>query len=214
MCLFVSFMSSLHLSVSIAGADAGWCPPLWGWCSLLLYALLVNLWTFLILKKKIKSSAMRFHLSTFLFFSSTNWCWLAVRFEKMGLKDLLFYCRFGLCGITGSSGRSLFTEFVYPLFLDKERGKKMEWWAVIYWYCLLNWACFQFIAGNSAERSNSVLAFVKDKSECKSLRAFLMKHGWFRAQPGWWVPLCSYLSFVFCVWVILCSPSVYTKRFW
>lgn len=115
------------------------------------------------LEKKIKSSAMRFHLSTFLFFSSTNWCWLAVRFEKMGLKDLFFYCWFGLCGITGSSGRSLFTEFVYPLFLDKERGKKMEWWAVIYWYCLLNWACFQFIAGNSAERSNSVLAFVKDK---------------------------------------------------
>lgn len=55
-------------------ADAGLCLSPWGGCSLLLSALLVELWTFSILGKKIKLSVMHFHLSTPLFFSYANWC--------------------------------------------------------------------------------------------------------------------------------------------
>lgn len=54
---------------------------------------------------------MRFHLSALLFFSYANWCWLAVGFEKMGLK-LDFFSALGLCGVIGSSDRSLKIEWV------------------------------------------------------------------------------------------------------
>lgn len=55
------------------------CLVKWGqtlvslWC---FYALLVSLWTFPVLKKKIKVSVMHFHLSTLMFFPDVNWCCL------------------------------------------------------------------------------------------------------------------------------------------
>lgn len=55
---------------------------------------------------------MRFHLSALLFFSYANWCWLAVGFEKMGLKLDFFFSTLGLYGVIGSSDRSLKIEWV------------------------------------------------------------------------------------------------------
>lgn len=75
---------------------------------------------------KKKSSVMRFHLSALLFFSYANWCWLAVGFEKMGLKLDFFFSTLGLYGVIGSSDRSLKIEWVdKTLWKDSEKEEKI-----------------------------------------------------------------------------------------
>lgn len=112
--------------------------------------------------KQLQLSVMCFHLPTLLFFPCANWCGIAVGIEKIGLK-----CDFSpmidLDGIIGSSDRCLKIEWIDKPCekARKRRNKKSNDEHPI--LMLLNWACFQVIAGNSSERSNSISAFVKDK---------------------------------------------------
>ena len=113
-------------------------------------------------KKKIKVSVMHFHLSTLMFFPDGNWCCLAGGIWESGTETRLFLPV--LHGIIGSSDRSLKIEWIDKSYeKDEEREKKMKPWAVTFWCHLLTWACFQFIAGNSSKRSNSISAFIKAK---------------------------------------------------
>lgn len=93
-CVCVFFLMSCLPSPA---PKSTWFLHLYGVGALLLSHFACECMDFFDLEKKLKLSVIRFHLSALMFFSDSNWCWLAGGFENVGLKLDFFSTRFIWC---------------------------------------------------------------------------------------------------------------------